>query len=350
MHFAAKLSHAYLRGPGSLQVHVPTFLALATAFSVGENAMLYPFETLKTRAQVDPSKQRIGPTWMLRSARKIVRQEGVSGLYRGYGWFTFASLPSNIVYITSYNSLKQLFLDHTSPDSTFARTALVPMAAGAIADVASILLWNPVEVIVQRLQLARHRPSCFFDYHHSRGSAWSRFAGVRLVRSIYHTEGWRGFFRGLQASILTSAPASAFWWPAYECSKLALSTLFVNNESEAGDQSMRKHALYSTAGLSAGAWTMLCTNPFDVAKTRLQTQTETYGATSALPAIARIFRHEGMQGLMKGLPARLVYSVPASGLVSFTYELVLKLSMKPSASPEVLPLPGPPASLLASHS
>ncbi len=73
---------------------------------------------------------------------------------------------------------------------------------------------------------------------------------------------------------------------------------------------------------------MLLTNPFDVAKTRLQTQTETYGAKSAMPAIARIFAHEGMRGLMKGLLPRLVYSVPASGLVSFTYELVLSLSKK----------------------
>eukprot|EP00048_Salpingoeca_helianthica_P000085 m.39091 g.39091 ORF g.39091 m.39091 type:complete len:338 (-) comp10085_c0_seq1:21-1034(-) len=310
------------------KVHIPTFLALATTFSVGENAILYPLETLKTRAQVDPTKQQLGFAWMLKSGRQILQREGVRGLYRGYGWFTFASLPSNIVYITSYNSLKQKLLNYTDPNSTLVRTAAVPMAAGALADVASILLWNPVEVVVQRLQLERHRPSFFFDYH-ARNSMLNRFAGARLVSHIYRTEGWRGFYRGLEASILTSAPASAFWWPAYECSKLALSPLFLQSkDDDAGEQSFRKHVLYSVSGLSAGAWTMLCTNPFDVAKTRLQTQTETYGATSALPAIARIFKHEGARGLMKGLTARLIYSVPASGLVSFTYELVLKLSLK----------------------
>ncbi len=371
---------------------MPKFVALATCFSVGENAILYPLEVLKTRAQVNSNKtEKIGLWWMLRCGQTLVRQEGVRALYRGYGWFTFASLPSNVVYITAYNQLKQRMLDRCSPDATLMRTAVVPMAAGAIADVASILLWNPVEVVVQRLQIENkdssmpnsnnsginsshsisnsspsstsssriaQRPQYeFFTYHTSGsgGGRWTRLsarsAGVKLASRIYQEEGYKGFFRGLQASILTSAPASAFWWPAYECSKLLLSPMLHWNRSGGGgggggsggggggsggissppsseDTSSMKHVVFSLSGLIAGSITMICTNPFDVAKTRLQTQTQTYGATSALQALARILHHEGMNGLMKGLTPRLVYSVPASGLLSFTYELVLKWSRK----------------------
>ncbi len=148
---------------------------------------------------------------------------------------------------------------------------------------------------------------------------------MRIIRGIHEKEGWRGFYRGTTASILSSAPGSALWWPAYECSKLALAPIML---PATGDDSTQLHVLHSTAGLMAGAWTMICTNPFDVAKTRIQTQTETYGAHTPLPAIARIFRNEGVRGLMRGLLPRLVYSVPASGLVSFTYELVLTLSRR----------------------
>lgn len=303
---------------------MPRFITLATLFSVAENAILYPLEVIKTRVQVDHStQQKHGLIWMFNFARNIVKHDGARSLYRGFGWYTFASLPSNVLYITSYNSMKQHWINKTPEDAIFMRSAVIPMVAGSVADILSIFFWNPVEIIVQRLQIEKRaaRPRFFDTITHKPTSP--KYAGVALIESIYHKEGWRGFYRGLGASILTSAPASALWWPAYECSKLALAPIMLSKD---GSSTAPLHVLHSVAGLSAGAWTMVCTNPFDVAKTRLQTQTETYGATSALPAMARIFKHEGARGLMKGLLPRLVYSVPASGLVSFTYELVLSLS------------------------
>lgn len=300
-------------------------MALAAAFSVGENAILYPFEVLKTRLQVDAgTQQKHGLISMAKYAQNVVKYDGFRSLYRGFGWYTFASLPSNIVYITSYNAIKQHWTEQVPRDAVFMRSAVIPMAAGTIADILSIFLWNPVEIIVQRLQIEK-RKYAFFSAHLAKKS--SSFAGINLIESILQKEGWRGFYRGLSASILTSAPSSALWWPAYECSKIALAPLILPTQ---GDSSAYLHVLHSLAGLSAGLWTMICTNPFDVAKVRIQTQTETYGAKTALPAIALIFKHERMRGLMKGLMPRLVYSVPASGLVSFTYELVLSLSQKAS--------------------
>ncbi|TEB20428.1 hypothetical protein C9890_0069, partial [Perkinsus sp. BL_2016] len=76
------------------------------------------------------------------------------------------------------------------------------MAAGLIADVVSAPLWTPAEVVSTRLQL--------------QGPGVVAYANTRdAVRRIYATEGVRGFFRGLNASIVAFGPASAIWWGTY---------------------------------------------------------------------------------------------------------------------------------------
>ena len=58
----------------------------------------------------------------------------------------------------------------------------------------------------------------------------------------------------------------------------------------------------------------------------MQTGTEIYGASNIFVAMQRIAQRENIGGLTKGMLPRLVVNVPASGLFTFSYELVLSLS------------------------
>lgn len=88
------------------------------------------------------------------------------------------------------------------------------------------------------------------------------------------------------------------------------------------------------AGFLAGIVTSSCVNPFDVVKTRIQTQNiHTLGKTSSTKMYKNIFhglkwlwREEGMHGLMRGILPKLMSRGPLSAISALIFELVLYYS------------------------
>ena len=63
------------------------------------------------------------------------------------------------------------------------------------------------------------------------------------------------------------------------------------------------------------------TNPVDVVRTRLQTQTQVV-YSGMLNTFQKIYREEGFQGLGKGIGTRMVFHSTASALTWVTYEFL----------------------------
>jgi len=83
------------------------------------------------------------------------------------------------------------------------------------------------------------------------------------------------------------------------------------------------------AGLFAGGLSALATNPFDVAKTRLQTQHVKPGPLTFVRSLKTILQTEGLrQSFLRGLAPKLVSSAPLGMLSSVMYEGILFLSRK----------------------
>lgn len=200
------------------------------------------------------------------------------------------------------------------------------LLAASSADIMTSMMCNPAEVscvhrgphaqvVVKHVQLHGGRV-------------------VPVVRTIHALEGWRGFFRGVFASMITSAPSSAIWWSSYELARHTLAQLLLPPPTVPGshwadaaaDGGVRSHALHAVAGAMASLVTCLVTNPLDVVKTRLQTNTNTYGHTTMLRTLACIARREGLRGLARGLGARLTIAVPSAALSTLTYEYALASS------------------------
>jgi len=164
------------------------------------------------------------------------------------------------------------------------------------------------------------------------------------------SQGLKGFYRGFTSSLLTNIPSSALWWPSYEVSKYLLSPFFLRYPyfhyyhtssfrpqpkfEKTSEDTAREHSLHATSGICAGLCATILTNPLDVAKTRVQTRSETYGTSNPFRCISRIVQKEGVWALEKGLIPRLAYNVPASGVAAFTYELALGWSRKRAAEKE----------------
>ena len=154
-------------------VSLPRFCFWMSLFSIAENFLFYPFYLLKTREQADRSAHYRA----LESARfhlnTVMRKEGARGLYRGFAASSFVSLPAYGLYSGVYTWAKEQLGYHTaSPSADDASSSFAgrhpqfvafaaPFVAGLVADVASIGLYVPGDVIVQRLQLLNSptRPS-----------------------------------------------------------------------------------------------------------------------------------------------------------------------------------------------
>ncbi len=187
----------------------------------------------------------------------------------------------------------------------------------------SVLFYVPGDVIVQRLQVADSPYKSSFD----------------AVRKIYLNEGIKGYYRGLGATFIVSGLASSMWWMAYENIKALLYRPSIlpyfiwSKPSDSKPTDVHRIPQF-TAGFIAGTITSTCVNPFDVVKTRIQTQNvNTLGTTSStimyknmLHGLKCLWREEGINGLMRGVLPKLMSRGPLSAISALIFELVLYYS------------------------
>lgn len=175
--------------------------------------------------------------------------------------------------------------------------------------------------------------------------------------------GLRTFYRGFGATVVTSGIASGVWWQSYESLKSLFTVLarehappseprptpaptsptlspFSSTERMLGQASdvlatVRQSLPHMAAGLFAGGLSALATNPFDVAKTRLQTQHVKPGPLTFVRSLKTILQTEGLrQSFLRGLAPKLVSSAPLGMLSSVMYEGILFLSRKDTGNRE----------------
>ncbi|EUC36317.1 hypothetical protein COCCADRAFT_88613 [Bipolaris zeicola 26-R-13] len=113
-------------------------------------ALTYPLITLSTRAQVE-SKRAQSST--LNAARRIIKREGVAGLYAGMDSALFGITVTNFVYYYWYEWTRSFFEKAAlkAGRASSKLTTIESMIAGAIAGSATVLMTNPIWVINTRM-------------------------------------------------------------------------------------------------------------------------------------------------------------------------------------------------------
>lgn len=253
----------------------------------------------------------------------------VLGLYAGFWPATIGHLPGNTIYLVAYTYLKDRLQQvenarHPGVVPDGRQAAWVSFSAAMGADLAAVGLYCPVDVVVQRLFLqSAHQP---------------KYSGYRdVIETIMKTEGWKGFYRGVGPILVNSLPASAVWWTLYEECKTWFSVWLEDywykssvDHTASGAHVVHKHALANiAAGGLAGAVVTFLTNPLDVVRTRLQTQSmeaEAYHYNSAMHTIREMWAAEGVKAFFKGTTPRLTQWVVFSSASAFAYEFIVDIS------------------------
>ncbi|XP_016322283.1 solute carrier family 25 member 44-like isoform X2 [Sinocyclocheilus anshuiensis] len=188
------------------------FYSLGVFMTMTTRAAVYPFTLIRTRLQVQKGKSLYNGTFD--AFWKILKAEGTRGLYRGFMVNTF-TLISGQAYITTYELVRKHVSCYSSSNTVKS------LVAGGVASLVAQSITVPIDVVSQQLmvqgqgcQLTRFKLKSKMVMATSKHKV--TFGQTRdIVVQIFHADGFRGFYRGYVASLLTYIPNSAVWWPFY---------------------------------------------------------------------------------------------------------------------------------------
>lgn len=272
--------------------------AFAGAFAgIFVSLCLHPMDTVKTVIQSCHTDQRSIPY----IGKSIISERGVSGLYRGITSNIASSAPISAIYTFSYESVKGALL----PLFAKEHHSLAHCVAGGCASFATSFVFTPSERIKQQMQVGSHYHSC-----------WNAFWG------IIRKGGFSSLYNGWGAVLCRNVPHSIIKFYTYESLK----------SMQANTQPTTTSTLL--CGGLAGSTAALFTTPFDVVKTRLQTQipgsvNRYHGVIDTLKDISQ---HEGLKGLYRGLTPRLAMYMTQGALFFASYESFKRLFSLESSS------------------
>eukprot|EP01104_Vermistella_antarctica_P015729 TRINITY_DN5231_c0_g1_i2.p1 TRINITY_DN5231_c0_g1~~TRINITY_DN5231_c0_g1_i2.p1 ORF type:complete len:461 (+),score=56.68 TRINITY_DN5231_c0_g1_i2:306-1688(+) len=181
---------------------------------------------------------------------------------------------------------------------------LLPLLAGGCARFIGTACRTPFDIVKARLQVQGS-----LEQQKYRGT-------FHAFRTIVHSEGIGGLWTGYASSLMRDVPFASIYFTSYEYCKFAQVRAM-----EGGKLTAKNHLL---AGAGAGCIAAIFTIPFDVVKTRLQTQAtlplEEQRYKGVRDCFSKIYRDEGARGFTRGLWPRLFYLTPSASLIFTFYE------------------------------
>jgi solute carrier family 25 (mitochondrial carnitine/acylcarnitine transporter), member 20/29 len=243
----------------------------------------------------------------------IARNEGVKGVFRGLSSpLVGGALETGVNYSVYKASLR--FLRDRLPEPL-----AVPLSA-AIAGFWLSFIVSPAELIKCRLQLGAADRAHVYT------------GPVDCMRQVVQSEGYRGLFRGLGATMAREMPGNTIYFGSYSIfSGMLLGRQKHDTEKMMGDGSLRSIMVHSSSAIVAGAgagiamWTAVL--PLDVAKTRIQTAWPGTPQDVGIAAhLQQLWREGGRRRLYAGLTPTLIRAAPANAAQWLTWEWCMQMA------------------------
>jgi solute carrier family 25 phosphate transporter 23/24/25/41 len=268
-----------------------------------------PLERLKMMAQTGEG----GSGGVGAILRRILKTEGVAGLFAGNGANLLRVFPAKAVVFSSNDVYKSLIINAMDLQDTKKKPTYVGFTAGGLSGMTACALTYPLDLIRGRIS----GKGVLAD-----GS--KRYTGIVNVAMItMKEEGWTALYRGMTPTLLGCIP--------YEGIKFGtvglLEGLFpVSDEDKGKTNVFRKMGFGAAGGMMAG----LITYPNDTTRRLLQLQgttgtTEVY--TGYWNCVAKTYKSQGITRFYKGCGVNLVKMIPNSAAQFGAYEMLKELSV-----------------------
>jgi len=252
----------------------------------------FPADTLKTRLQTSNKTA-------LQCFREVVNEKGIRGLYKGVSAPLMGAMMENAIMFASFNESKRFFSSHPEEQLGVGKIALAASFSGL-----AVSFWlTPMELVKVRLQAA-HTTSAYtgtFD----------------CIQQTFRTQGVRGFYRGLGATMAREVPGMTAYFVAYEMLCRAFTPVGKTRQDLSS-------ATFMAAGSLSGMAYWISLFPVDLIKAKIQTDMSGE-RTSFLGCLRSVIRTEGVRGLYRGLGVTLARAAPANACIFSCYEYVSRL-------------------------
>ncbi|KAH7095036.1 peroxisomal membrane protein-like protein Pmp47 [Paraphoma chrysanthemicola] len=279
------------------------------AGAVIANTLVYPLDLIKTRLQVQikrsPTSNDPNPAdhehydGAIDAIRKVVAQEGISGLYAGIGGSLLGVASTNFAYFYWYTVVRTLYVSRRAlpgPPST-----AVELSLGAVAGALAQLFTIPVAVVTTRQQT--------MSKHERKGM-------IATAMDVINSEdGWTGLWRGLRASLVLVINPS-ITYGAYQRLREVMYP---------GKKTLKPLEAFLLGSLSKMLAT-LATQPLIVAKVGLQSKPPPARNGKPFKSFTEVMyyivEHEGPLALFKGIAPQIVKGLLVQGFLMMTKERI----------------------------
>ncbi|PSN62417.1 mitochondrial carrier [Corynespora cassiicola Philippines] len=278
-----------------------------SAGAVLANALVYPLDIVKTRLQVQVKRaagaapnpgddEHYAST--LDAIAKIVKADGLSGLYAGMPGSLIGVASTNFAYFYWYTFVRSLYLSRAGNS---APGTAIELSLGAVAGALAQLFTIPVAVVTTRQQTV--------SKHERKGLIAT---GKEVIES---DDGWTGLWRGLKASlVLVVNPAITYG--AYQRLRDGIFP---------GKKNLRPWEAFLLGAMSKSLAT-IATQPLIVAKVGLQSKPPPSRNRKPFKTFSEvmqyIIQHEGLFGLFKGIGPQILKGLLVQGFLMMTKERI----------------------------
>jgi solute carrier family 25 citrate transporter 1 len=259
-----------------------------------ECTVVWPLEYIKTTLQLSSKANPVPYKGMVEGLQWTVKNNGVMGLYRGLAPTLIGSIPKAGIRFGLNAEIKSALKDKDG-NLTPAKNFVAGLGAGVME---ALIIVCPVETIKTKC-IDLNKPF------------------IEGMKIIIKNDGFAGIYQGAASTAMKQGSNQGLrfmWFNEYKDRVKAYNA----KDGGKGDLSSFQNLL---GGMSAGCFSTLGNNPFDVVKTRMQgTRAAQYSST--LDCFRQILSQEGFSALYAGLIPRLSRVVPGQGVIFMSFELI----------------------------
>lgn len=269
--------------------------------SICAGSVTHPIETVKTRMQVMGevgSRSTVDYGGNFVSTLKIIlRNEGAWGLLKGIQATWMRESLYSTLRLGLYEPFKALLGAKDRSNTAF----YIKFFAGGMSGIVGSIVANPTDLLKIRMQAMER------DNH---GIGWH-------IRDVYHNSGIKGFYKGIQATVVRAFMLNATKLATYDHIKHTLINFGILKDG---------YLLHFVASLCAGVVMATATAPFDIARTRLMNQPhDKILYTGLIDFMTKTIKHEGVRGLYKGFTPQWMRFGPFTTVQLMVWELLRNL-------------------------
>ncbi|XP_073005948.1 uncharacterized protein [Typha latifolia] len=175
--------------------------------SLCSQALFVPIDVVSQKLMVQGYSGHENYNGGLDVARKILKSEGLRGLYRGFVLSAVTHTPSSAVWWASYGSSQRIIwrLLGQGHDTEYVpsewKIVSVQATGGVVAGALASCITTPIDTIKTRLQV--------MDYQKTQTAR-------QIVETLILEDGWKGFYRGLGPRFFSMSAWGTTMIVAYE--------------------------------------------------------------------------------------------------------------------------------------